>query len=348
MIEEMNGDFLQWLRGFYFVAKTGSVRRAAELMHRNPSTISYQLRSLEEELGVILFDRFKKGLRITAEGKNLLSWTVSTFETLQSMRAEVSNLQGELQGQISMAATLPISNFAVNAISEFTRRHPKVHILIERGLAAELSKAVRESEVDFALMPMIKKPEENNFDIVFKARPFLVMRRDHTWPIPAIPDMDDLKSLPFVSFWSRLGGDEYYNYIMATGMGDFIRRNSVIQVNNYHIIMRYVWQGLGVAILDELCFQNTSYGAEWKSLKAIPLDHILPNRLYGIYTRAQKRLSPQAQALVNHLHKELISFTSLDSSDLWKEIRQESAGHKTKTSSKAIAQSKYRKKFRDD
>lgn len=70
--------------------------------------------------------------------------------------------------------------------------------------------------------------------------------------------------------------------------------------------------------------------------------------IYGIYTRAQKRLSPQAQALVNHLHKELISFTSLDSSDLWKEIRQESAGHKTKTSSKAIAQSKYRKKFRDD
>lgn len=325
MIEEMNGDFLQWLRGFYFVAKTGSVRRAAEMMHRNPSTISYQIRSLEEELGVILFDRFKKGLKITPEGKNLLSWTVSTFETLQSMRAEVSNLQGELQGQISMASTLPISIFAVNSISEFTRRHPKVRILIERGLSAELSKAVRESEVDFALIPLIKKPEDNNFDIIIKARPFLIMRREHPWPIPAIPDMEDLKNLPFVSFWSRMGGDEYYNYITGTGMGDFIRKNSVIQVNNYHLIMRYVWQGLGVAIMDELCFQATSYGAEWKSLEAVPLDHILPNLLYGIYTRAQKRLSPQAQALVNHLHSELLSFTRLDSSDMWKALRQEGA-----------------------
>ena len=75
MIPELNGDFLQWLRGFYYVAKTGSVRRAAELMHRNPSTISYQLRSLETELNTVLFDRYKKSLQITPEGKKLLGWT---------------------------------------------------------------------------------------------------------------------------------------------------------------------------------------------------------------------------------------------------------------------------------
>ena len=46
MIEELNGDFLQWLRGFYYVAQTGSIRRAAQMMNRNPSTISYQIRSL--------------------------------------------------------------------------------------------------------------------------------------------------------------------------------------------------------------------------------------------------------------------------------------------------------------
>ena len=60
MIEELNGDFLQWLRGFYYVAQTGSIRRAAQMMNRNPSTISYQLRSLEEELNTVLFDRYKK------------------------------------------------------------------------------------------------------------------------------------------------------------------------------------------------------------------------------------------------------------------------------------------------
>ena len=104
MIPELNGDFLQWLRGFYYVAKTGSVRRAAELMHRNTSTISYQLKSLEEELGTVLFDRYKKSLIITGEGKKLLGWTISTFETLQSMRSAVGSSDGQLQGDITFAA----------------------------------------------------------------------------------------------------------------------------------------------------------------------------------------------------------------------------------------------------
>ena len=73
MIEELNGDFLQWLRGFYYVSQTGSIRRAAQMMNRNPSTISYQIRSLEEELNTVLFDRYKKSLRITPEGKNFLN-----------------------------------------------------------------------------------------------------------------------------------------------------------------------------------------------------------------------------------------------------------------------------------
>ena len=108
MIPELNGDFLQWLRGFYYVAKTGSVRRAAELMHRNPSTISYQLRSLET-------DRYKKSLQITPEGKKLLGWTITTFETLQSMRSAVGTSDGRLQGDIFLGATLPVAIMAVDA-----------------------------------------------------------------------------------------------------------------------------------------------------------------------------------------------------------------------------------------
>lgn len=80
MLEELNGDFLQWLRGFYYVAKTGSIRKAAEFMHRNPSTISYQIRALEQELNTVLFDRYKKTLRITPEGKKLLAWTTQPLK----------------------------------------------------------------------------------------------------------------------------------------------------------------------------------------------------------------------------------------------------------------------------
>ena len=196
MIDELNGDFLQWLRGFYWVAKTGSVRRAAERMHRNPSTISYQLRSLEEELDTVLFDRYKKSLRITPEGTKLLDWAITTFEALQSMRSSVGSADGALKGAVTVAATLPIATLSVPTTVDFLRQHPGVELAVERGPSSDVRKAVAESRVDFGLLPVISRPEDDRLDVVFKARPLLVMRRDNPWNIPLVPDLEDLRRLP--------------------------------------------------------------------------------------------------------------------------------------------------------
>ena len=208
MIPELNGDFLQWLRGFYYVAKTGSVRRAAELMHRNPSTISYQLRSLETELNTVLFDRYKKSLQITPEGKKLLGWTITTFETLQSMRSAVGTTDGRLQGDIFLGATLPVAIMAVDAIAAFRAENPQVNIRIQRALSSEIVQAVKESRLDFGLTGMTALPKQDTMEILLKARPLLVMRKDSIWDIPPIPTEADLERLPFVIFQTSLEESE--------------------------------------------------------------------------------------------------------------------------------------------
>lgn len=323
MIEELNGDFLQWLRGFYYIAKTGSVRKAAELMCRNPSTISYQLHSLEEELGVILFDRHKKTLRITEEGENLLKWTVSTFETLQGMRSAVGNARGVLKGKVKIAATLPIATMAVLPLCGFLRDNPGIELEMERCLAEEVRKAVEESTVDFGLLPVIKKPLEDSLDVLAKARPMLIFHKDNSWNIPAIPDWRDLESLPYVAFKNNRDVDEFGEYIASTGRQDFILKNAVIKLNNYHLIMRFVWQKLGVAIMDEMCLEATLFGAEWTSLARIPLDHLLPNRLYGLLTRRKKFLSPQTRACMHCLKEFFFSLSGHDQFSMWSMARQE-------------------------
>ena len=103
MIPELSGDFLQWLRGFYYVAKTGSVRNASEILNKTPSTVSYQLKCLENDLGTVLFDRYKKSLIITSDGKRLLDWTITTFETLQGMRASWEHPMNICRARYSLA-----------------------------------------------------------------------------------------------------------------------------------------------------------------------------------------------------------------------------------------------------
>jgi LysR family transcriptional regulator, cyn operon transcriptional activator len=67
MIDQIGGDTLQWLRGFYFVAKTGSVTQAAFEMGRKQRAISHQIKCVEEEFGVLLFDRSPGGMGLTPE-----------------------------------------------------------------------------------------------------------------------------------------------------------------------------------------------------------------------------------------------------------------------------------------
>lgn len=327
MIDELNGDFLQWLRGFYWVAKTGSVRRAAERMHRNPSTISYQLRSLEEALNTVLFDRYKKSLRITPEGTKLLDWAITTFEALQSLRASVGSAGGELKGTVTVAAALPIATLSVPSTVAFLRRHPGVELSLERGLSSEVRRRVAESRVDFGLLPVIERPADDHLDVVFKARPLLVMHRDDPWNIPPVPDISDLERLPYVAFANDEDPDDLGYWCRNSGLGDFIQKNAAIRVNNYHLIMRYVWQRLGVAIMDELCLQATNFGAEWEQIGARPLDHLFPNRFYGILVRRNKHVSPQAQAYMEALHDFFLSLPMLDAETIWHTARQRSVAH---------------------
>lgn len=308
MIPELNGDFLQWLRGFYYVAKSGSVRKAAELMHRNPSTISYQIRSLEEELGTVLFDRYKKSLVITPEGKKLLGWTISTFETLQSMRSAVGTSSGHLRGDVTVAATLPVAVLAAQPIGAFLRRHPEVHINIQRELSRDVLRVVKESSVDFGLLGLTSLPKLDTFEILLKARPLLVYHKDNHWNIPLFPTGEDLQRLPFVVFQHAEETNLYWHLHVSARK---FAKNVLIRTNNYHLLMQYVRCGIGVGIVDELCYRATAFGTDWSNVVSCPLEHLFPVVLYGILVRRQKHISPQAAALMDMFRNH---FTRLGSS----------------------------------
>lgn len=101
MIEEISGDFLQWLRGFYFVAEKGSVRQAAIAMGREQPTISRQIQCLEKELGVTLFDRSSGKMKITPEGKILQEEAVSLFEDVKRIKGEFTEQELEYRERSS-------------------------------------------------------------------------------------------------------------------------------------------------------------------------------------------------------------------------------------------------------
>lgn len=79
--------------------------------------------------------------------------------------------------------------------------------------------------------------------------------------------------------------------------------NIVLSVNNYHLMLRYVKQGLGVAVMDEMCLSASSRRGLGRR-GGLPLDHVLPVVRCGILLRRHKRLSSQAAALIEQIRRD--------------------------------------------
>ncbi len=316
MIPELSGDFLQWLCCcFYYIAKSGSVRKAAEILDKTPSTISYQLKCLENDLGTVLFDRYKKSLIITGDGKRLLDWAITIFETLQGMRSSAGTSDEHLQGKIVLGASLPVAVLAAPAITRFLADNPDVHVRVERQHHTAVVRGVRESHFDFGLTGLTVLPGEGDFDILLKARPLLVLRKSDASSLPPVPTEEDLQGLSYIVFDADDGDPSFGLHSRARRFQNRIAAT----INNYHLMLHLVRAGLGVGIVDELCFRAAAYGTAWSDVATCTLDHLLPNVLYGILVRKNKFLSPQARALMRVLREHFLRLAATPSTG-WSRI----------------------------
>jgi len=141
---------LRHLSVFHGVAKAGSVNAAARLLHTSQPAVSRELRTLEERLGVPLFDRLPRGMRLTEAGRLLLSYAERIFgleyEAERALR-ELADLEG---GELAIGASNTLGTYLLPAfVAAFHIRYPKVSLDLEIGNTQEIIKGVLDSR--FAL-----------------------------------------------------------------------------------------------------------------------------------------------------------------------------------------------------
>src|ERR1700686_2488603 len=106
---------LRHLLVFRGIAKAGSVNAAARLLHTSQPAVSRELRTLEERLGVLLFDRLPRGMRLTEAGQVLLDYAERIFgldEAAERAMRELSDLEG---GQLAIGASNTIGTYLLPA-----------------------------------------------------------------------------------------------------------------------------------------------------------------------------------------------------------------------------------------
>jgi DNA-binding transcriptional LysR family regulator len=139
------------LKTFVAVAAEGNLTRAAERVFTSPPAVSAQLKALEDELGVRLFDRTTRGMTLTAAGDRLLQEARRTIAAAQAMQATAAQLRGEARGVVRMGAVSdPVALRLGNVFVRLAERHPHVTVQLQQTLSIRALNAVRRGELDCA------------------------------------------------------------------------------------------------------------------------------------------------------------------------------------------------------
>ena len=131
-------DF-QPLRYFLAVARTGSFVRAADQLGIAQPSLSQQIKKLERELGISLFDRLGRSLKLTAYGESLLLSAERILREVEDARTAIEGLKAEDAGELKVGVIPTVLPYAlVKPLAAFQLRFPKVQITLREAMTDHL------------------------------------------------------------------------------------------------------------------------------------------------------------------------------------------------------------------
>jgi DNA-binding transcriptional LysR family regulator len=137
------------LRSFAAVAETGHLTRAAEKLHISQPALSAQIKALEDELDLTLFERTSTGMTLTAAGKRLLAEADKVLAASQALEAEARALKGTVSG---MARVGTLSDPAFIRLGEFMaaagERYPRLEIIFQHEITGVAMQRVRDGSLE--------------------------------------------------------------------------------------------------------------------------------------------------------------------------------------------------------
>jgi DNA-binding transcriptional LysR family regulator len=173
---------IQQLKGFHAVAKYLNFTIAAQKTHRTQPTISLQVKSLEEELGVKLFERLgPKKVTLTKEGELFLEITspvLHEFSNLQSKFNEARGMFHTSNVQIVTHSSVMIY-LLPSVIKKFKKLYPQVKLLILNRPRKEMIKMVENGEVDFGISSLDGIPPALDYQIFSRYNRILIANKNH-------------------------------------------------------------------------------------------------------------------------------------------------------------------------
>lgn len=171
-------------RDILAVAETGSLRAAGRHLGIAQPAITRSIREIEQELGVTLFERHAKGVRLTEMGQVFVRRAQAIQSEIRRAREEVEQLKGQAIGEVSIAVSTASSmSLMPSAIATFRKRYPDVVLKITESFFQPIETEILSGRIDFYVGPLDQSNISSQFAVekLFDNYRMVVARKGHNY-----------------------------------------------------------------------------------------------------------------------------------------------------------------------
>ena len=274
----MNIDF-ELYRIFYEVANYGNITKASEHLNISQPAISKSIKHLEEQLGGQLFIRTKRGVVLTAEGKEFYRYIKQAIEYINNAENKFTDLINLETGSIKIGISTTLTKeFLLPYLEKFHSLYPNIDIQIATDLTKELFFKLKNGLIDIVILNLNNKNYGNDIEIIKcrKINDCFVVNNKYKDLINHELSLNDLNNYPLILQSKGSNTREF--------LDKFTQKNDVvlqpnIELASYTLVVEFAKIGLGIGYVTKDYIKNNLKNKELFELK---IKEKIPSRYIGI------------------------------------------------------------------
>mgnify|MGYP001392146990 FL=1 len=240
---------LSWMKTFVTVSELGSFRKAAEALYVSQPTVTVHIKALENELGVVLFERNQRMVKLTEEGRLYLA---HAKKLLQIHEEGINRLQSVAQGYketLRLAISPQIADTIMPfVLKKYLEEHPNVEVDVNVMESSQIENAVINENVDLGLSLIESYEPTLTQKVLYEDQVVFVAPHDgHDLETAPASDVD----LLFQQYYLLTHNHPVYWNTLLHQLKTKFKNIRTMRVSQNHITKRFIISGLGVSFLPK-------------------------------------------------------------------------------------------------
>lgn len=287
---------LHHLAVFNAIAETGSISAAAQRLYISQPALSRELKDFEARLGVTLFERLPRGMRMTHAGEVLREYAIRLFDISRTAEAAMREIADARMGLLSIAASNTIGTYVLpQRLAIFRRINPGVRITMFVGNTEQVSQGV--ADMRFTL-GFIEGPLHVSGLVAEQ------FQKDELVPVVAADDellrkkrlsATDINGLPLLM---REKGSGTRELIAETLEANDVKQGNVMEFGNTEALKQAAMHGGGIAWLPRI---SITHELDQGTLQVLPIKRLMIQRPLSVIRRANAHTGPTSEAFLKTL-----------------------------------------------